>query len=107
MIENKNMYAEYIHKLSGGKHNKREVIRRVDMMLRTKSMLEIAKYIKNKVQSYEVGYLLDNNTLLTKQIKQNILKSMYLYASSKGFYIFRDAKVKSYMQSSTYLKVGG
>ena len=59
------------------------------------------------VQSYEVGYLLDNNTLLTKQIKQNILKSMYLYASSKGFYIFRDAKVKSYMQSSTYLKVGG
>ena len=77
------------------------------MMLRTKSMLEIAKYIKNKVQSYEVGYLLDNNTLLTKQIKQNILKSMYLYASSKGFYIFRDAKVKSYMQSSTYLKVGG
>ena len=107
VIEHKNMYAEYIHKLSGGKHNKNEVIRKIDMMLRNKSMLEIAKYIKNKVQSYEVGYLLDNNSLLTKQIKENILKSMYLYASSKGFYIFRDAKVKSYMQSSTYLKVGG
>ena len=56
---------------------------------------------------YEIGFLLGKNQVLRQEIKQNILKSMYLYASSKGFYIFRDAKVKSYMQSSTYLKVGG
>ena len=71
------------------------------------SLISIAKFIKNKVQSYEIGYLLDKNQVLRQDIKQNILKSMYLYASSKGFYIFRDEKVKSYMQSSTYIKVGG
>ena len=71
------------------------------------SLITIAKFIKNKVQSYEIGFLLGKNQVLRQEIKQNILKSMYLYASSKGFYIFRDAKVKSYMQSSTYLKVGG
>ena len=71
------------------------------------SNLAIAKWVKDKVQSYEVGFLLSNDKALGEEIRKNILKSMYLYASSKGFYIFRDAKVKSYMSSSTYLKVGG
>jgi len=101
-------YATYISKLSGGKHSKSTVQEQVQRMQRSRqSNLTIAKFVKNKVQSYEIGFLLGTNQTLGEDIKKNILKSMYLYASSKGFYIFRDAKVKSYMQSSTYLKVGG
>ena len=101
-------YATYISKLSGGKHSKSKVLEQVQKMQRARqSNLSIAKFVKNKVQSYEIGFLLGTNQTLGEDIKKNILKSMYLYASSKGFYIFRDAKVKSYMQSSTYLKVGG
>tara|TARA_B100001057_G_scaffold478988_1_gene550078 strand:- start:3356 stop:5104 length:1749 start_codon:yes stop_codon:yes gene_type:complete len=108
LISNLPSYADYISKLSGGKHSKAKVIDQIQRMQRSReSLLTITKFIKNKVQSYEVGFLLGKNQVLRQEIKQNILKSMYLYASSKGFYIFRDAKVKSYMQSSAYIKVGG
>jgi hypothetical protein len=108
VLANTPAYANYISKLSGGKHSKSKVLEQVQRMQRAReSLITIAKFIKNKVQSYEIGFLLGKNQVLRQEIKQNILKSMYLYASSKGFYIFRDAKVKSYMQSSTYLKVGG
>ena len=108
VLANTPAYATYISKLSGGKHSKSKVLEQVQRMQRAReSLITIAKFIKNKVQSYEIGFLLGKNQVLRQEIKQNILKSMYLYASSKGFYIFRDAKVKSYMQSSTYLKVGG
>ena len=108
LLSNLDAYATYIDKLSGGKHKKSKVLDQVVKMQRSNaSLISIAKFIKNKVQSYEIGYLLDKNQVLRQDIKQNILKSMYLYASSKGFYIFRDEKVKSYMQSSTYIKVGG
>ena len=108
VLANTSIYAEYLKKLSGGKHPKSKAIETIQRMQRARqSNLAIAKWVKDKVQSYEVGFLLGKNQVLRQEIKQNILKSMYLYASSKGFYIFRDAKVKSYMQSSTYLKVGG
>jgi hypothetical protein len=108
VLANTPAYANYISKLSGGKHAKSTVQEQVQRMQRSRqSNLTIAKFVKNKVQSYEVGFLLGNDKGLGEEIRKNILKSMYLYASSKGFYIFRDAKVKSYMQSSTYLKVGG
>jgi len=108
VLANTSVYAEYLTKLSGGKHPKSKVIEMIQKMQKSRqSNLAIAKWVKDKVQSYEVGFLLGKNQVLRQEIKQNILKSMYLYASSKGFYIFRDAKVKSYMSSSTYLKVGG
>lgn len=108
VLANTPAYADYISKLSGGKHAKSTVLEQVQRMQRSRqSNLTIAKFVKNKVQSYEVGFLLGKGQIPRQEIKQNILKSMYLYASSKGFYIFRDAKVKSYMSSSTYLKVGG
>ena len=108
VLANTSVYAEYLTKLSGGKHPKSKVIEMIQKMQRGReSNLAIAKWVKDKVQSYEVGFLLGNDKALGEEIRKNILKSMYLYASSKGFYIFRDAKVKSYMQSSTYLKVGG
>ena len=108
VLANTPAYAEYLKKLSGGKHSKSKVIEMIQKMQRARqSNLAIAKWVKDKVQSYEVGFLLGNDKALGEEIRKNILKSMYLYASSKGFYIFRDAKVKSYMQSSTYLKVGG
>ena len=108
VLANTSVYAEYLTKLSGGKHPKSKVIEMIQKMQKSRqSNLAIAKWVKDKVQSYEVGFLLGNDKALGEEIRKNILKSMYLYASSKGFYIFRDAKVKSYMSSSTYLKVGG
>ena len=108
VLANTSAYATYISELSGSKHPKSKVIEMIQKMQKSRqSNLAIAKWVKDKVQSYEVGFLLGNDQALGEEIRKNILKSMYLYASSKGFYIFRDAKVKSYMQSSTYLKVGG
>ena len=108
VLANTSAYTEYLEKLSGGKHPKSKATETIQRMQRAKqSNLAIAKWVKDKVQSYEVGFLLGKGQIPRQEIKQNILKSMYLYASSKGFYIFRDAKVKSYMSSSTYLKVGG
>ena len=69
---------------------------------------EAMKYLKHKVQSYEVGYLLDKDkTNIRAEIKDNIIKSMIAYAGSKGLVIFTDRKATAFMKSSTYLKVGG
>jgi len=82
----------------------------LERWLRTKAttLLEKRKYIKNKVQSFEVGYLLDTSSgAIQKIIQENITKSIYLYAASKGLYTFGDDKeVKAFMQSSTFIKVG-
>lgn len=75
---------------------------------KAKTLLEKRKYIKNKVQAFEVGYLLDTSSgAIQKIIQENITKSIYLYAASKGLYTFGDDKeVKAFMQSSTFIKVG-
>ena len=82
----------------------------LERWLRTKAttLLEKRKYIKNKVQSFEVGYLLDTSSgAVQKIVQENITKSIYLYAASKGLYIFgEDKEVKAFMQSSTFIKVG-
>ena len=67
-----------------------------------------AKYIKNKVQSAEAVFIVDiARRVPTKKIKENILKSAYSYAASKGLRIFNDSAVKEFMSASTYIKVGG
>ena len=40
-------------------------------------------------------------------VKENIMKSIYTQAASKGFRIFRDKKITDYMSASSYIKVGG
>ena len=75
---------------------------------RTTGVFDAAKYLKHKVQSYEVGYILDRDQKqIREDIKENIIKSMVSYSGSKGMTIFNDSKAVGYMISSTYLKVGG
>ncbi len=67
-----------------------------------------AKYLKNKVQSYEVGMILDKSRgEIGNLVKNHIMKSVYTQAASKGFRIFSDDNIVDYMTSSSYLKVGG
>ena len=67
-----------------------------------------AKYIKNKVQSAEAVFVVDLARKAPKKvIKENILKSAYSYAASKGLRIFGNNEVKEFLSASTYLKVGG
>tara|TARA_R100000742_G_C4273014_1_gene92424 strand:+ start:52 stop:1785 length:1734 start_codon:yes stop_codon:yes gene_type:complete len=67
-----------------------------------------AKYIKNKVQSAEAVFVVDLARKAPKKvIKENILKSAYSYAASKGLRIFSNSEVKEFLSASTYLKVGG
>ena len=66
------------------------------------------KWLKNKVQSYEVGQVVDKaQTQIKSLVKESIMKSIYTQAASKGFRIFRDKKITDYMSASSYLKVGG
>ena len=66
------------------------------------------KYLKNKVQAYEVANIFDHdNGTIKKEIKENIMKGVYSYAASKGLRIFTEKKVVDYMTSSNYIKVGG
>ena len=67
-----------------------------------------AKYIKTVVQSAEAAFVVDlARKAPKKSIKENILKSAYLYAASKGLRIFSNTEVKEFFSASTYLKVGG
>ena len=66
------------------------------------------KYLKNKIQAYEVAYVFDKDNGVIKQaIRENIMKGVYSYASSRGFRVFTDKQVTDFMTSSTYIKVGG
>ena len=108
LLENSTKFANYIEELSGGAHSSSLILETLNNLISSGNVLKSQKYIKNKVQSYEVGFMLDNaSNHLKEEIKKNILRSMYLYASSKGFYIFENKKVTSFLQSSTYVKVGG
>ena len=102
-------WAAYIDWLSGGRHRSAHVIDHVTQLSAGRNgTFTAAKYLKHKVQAYEVGYLLDKDkTNIREDIKNNIIKSMIAYAGSKGLVIFTDRKATAFMKSSTYLKVGG
>ena len=66
-----------------------------------------AKYTKNKIQAYEQAWIIDpksKNNPLTEKVRNNILKSMWMYAASKGFVIFNKNTVVSYLLSGSHLK---
>ena len=104
-----NKWAEYIQWLSKNRHESVSVMNEVNKMLKKKTgVFDAAKYLKHKVQSYEVGFLLDTEQKQIKEdIKENIIKSIISYAGSKGMIIFNDSKATAFMVSSTYLKCGG
>ena len=105
----KDKWSEYIQWLSKNRHESVAVIREVDKLLKKKNgVFDAAKYLKHKVQAYEVGFLLDTQQKqIREDIKENIIKSMISYAGSKGMIIFNDSKATAFMVSSTYLKCGG
>ena len=102
-------WAKYIQFLTKGKNRAMEIVGEFDKKnIGPKGAFDSAKYLKNKVQSYEVGMVLDENqTQIKKMVKENIMKSVYTQAASKGFRIFGDNKITDYMTASSYLKVGG
>ena len=76
--------------------------RKADQYNLTKSFTR-AKYMKNKLQSFEVSYIMDSSPL-KKEIKNNILKSMWLYAASEGFTVFNKNESTTFLLSSSYIK---
>lgn len=66
-----------------------------------------AKWMRGKIQSYEQAWVLDNQgneNPLTKEVQDNLHKSMWMYAASKGFAVFNKNNVVAYMLSGPYLK---
>jgi len=104
-------WFEYIEWLSNMRHHKDRIAASYRRELGTGRQLNYtkgAKYLKNKVQAYEVGMILDQSrNEIGDVIKENIMKSVYSQAASKGFRIFGSNDITDYMTSSSYLKVGG
>jgi len=102
-------WCDYIQWLSNTRHDSAKVKREVQKLLGKKSdVFKAAKYLKHKVQSYEVGYILDKDQKqIHEDIKENIIKSIVTYSGSKGMVIFNNKNAAAYMISSTYLKCGG
>ncbi len=104
-------WIEYIEWLSNNNHHRDRIGDSYRSELGTGRQLNYtkgAKYLKNKVQAYEVGMILDQSrNEIGDIIKENIMKSVYSQAASKGFRIFGDNQITEYMTSSSYLKVGG
>ena len=66
-----------------------------------------ARYMKNKIQAYEQAWVIDpkaQGNPLSVEVRNNILKSMWMYAASKGFVIFNKNKVVAYLLSGSHLK---
>ncbi len=66
-----------------------------------------ARYMKNKIQAYEQAWIIDpkaQGNPLSVEVRNNILKSMWMYAASKGFVIFNKNNVVSYLLSGSHLK---
>ena len=64
-----------------------------------------AKYMKNKVQSYEYAYVLDpRGAGLGRELRDNVLKSMWMYAASQGFAIFNQNASTTFLLSGSYIK---
>ena len=101
-------WSQYINFLSNKKHTTKHVIDTVMEMVDKKQIFKAAKFLKHKVQSYEVGYMLDKDQKAIKEhVQNNIIKSMVAYAGSKGMFIFTNNTAVAFMTSSTYLKMGG
>ncbi len=67
-----------------------------------------AKYLKTKVQAAEAGFIVDIlRPTIKKEVKNNIMKSAYMYGASKGLRIFTTKGATEHLSSSTYIKVGG
>ena len=67
-----------------------------------------AKYLKTKVQAAEAGFIVDIlRPTIKKEVKNNIMKSAYMYGASKGLRIFTTKGATEQLSSSTYIKVGG
>ena len=102
------MWAEYIAFLSSGDSNKDQILTQYRQRSGGTNNINGIRYIKDKVQSGEIGYVLDKESgIINDDIKDNIMKGVWTYAGSRGFRIFRDKSVTDYMTSSTYVKVGG
>jgi hypothetical protein len=71
-----------------------------------KSDKDLKNYFKSKIASVELGWILTSKKI-QPIIKNNILKSLYLYASSQGLQIFGDSGLlkTSYFYNSSYVKV--
>lgn len=67
---------------------------------------EKKNYFKSKIAAVELGWMLSSQKILPV-LKTNILKSLYLYASSQGLQIFGDSGLlkTSYFYNSSYVKV--
>lgn len=106
-LKDMKIWAEYLQFLSGGKHKYKDSMSTM-LSLYDKKPVDAAKWLKNKVQSYEVGQVVDKAQSQIKSfVKTNIMKSIYSQAASKGFRIFGDKKITDYMTASSYVKVGG
>ena len=100
-------WAKYLNFLSGKKHKVKDVLAKCNALYDQKPV-SAAKWLKNKVQSYEVGQVVDMaQPQIKDMIKTNIMKSIYSQAASQGFRIFGENKITDYMTASSYLKVGG
>ena len=101
------LWAQYMEYLSGGKHKRKDTITYVTSLY-DGNPSKALKWLKNKIQSYEVGQVVDKaQSQIKAMVKENIMKSIYTQAASKGFRIFRDKKITDYMSASSYVKVGG
>jgi hypothetical protein len=67
---------------------------------------DLKNYFKSKIAAVELGWIMTSKKI-QPIIKNNILKSLYLYASSQGLQIFDDSGLlkKSYFYNSSYVKV--
>lgn len=63
-------------------------------------------YFKSKIGPMELGWIMTSNQIQAT-IKNNVLKSLYLYAGSQGLQIFDDSGLlkTSYFYNSSYVKV--
>lgn len=105
-------WGEYVSKLSRGQTSKKDFIKEASgdnfysksaQKYELKKSFPRAKYMKNKVQSYEMAYVVDGSPLVPK-VKNNILKSMWMYAASEGFTIFNQDVNTAFLLAGSYIK---
>lgn len=67
---------------------------------------DLKNYFKSKIASVELGWVITAKQI-RPIIRNTVLKSLYLYASSQGLQIFDDSGLlkKSYFYNSSYVKV--
>lgn len=67
---------------------------------------DFKNYFKSKLASVELGWVMTAKQI-QPIIRNNVLKSLYLYASSQGLQIFNDSGLlkESYFYNSSYVKV--